>query len=515
MFHITIDPEGPGVIRLHLRRAGGPVVPAFARRPRNLLWINGSQLLLLDESNADIVQALMEVAQEGTRPGAEVSRQAWDEVKRETAGRVRTLYPRVPLAEVEEDIDYLYGLIVELARGACPKDRGVPGRVMTEMEWRAPARMDLMISSMGVSGCQNACAWCYAADMPAVRELDAESWKRVLDRLWNAGVPMVNFTGGEPTMRPDLVELVRYAEKFVTGLITNGRALARLASKLKAASLDYVQVSIESADPAVHESIVGSQGAWKETVAGIEAALGEGMYVSTNTTLTRSNAEGFPDLLRFLASRGVRYVGCNTLIPAGRGVGHPEALKTRDLASVLANAAAIAEGLGLEFNWFTPTCYNDLNPVAMGLGAKSCSACHTNMAVRPDGVVVPCQSWLHDEGLGNILTMPWKRIFDHPLARRIRAHGFAPSECKQCQHFSVCGGGCPLERLGANKSPQRPAAVARIIPEGRSNEGRSGDTSTSDATRDPARGGARNGAKSCARRGARRTEEAGDGRRSR
>ncbi|MGE5587054.1 MAG: radical SAM protein [Clostridia bacterium] len=461
MFHITIDPEGPGVIRLHLRRAGGPVIAALARRPRNLLWINGSQLLLLDESGADMVQALIEVAHERTRPGGEVSEEAWSEVKRETARRVRRLYPRVSVAEVEEDIDYLYGLIVELSRGACPSERGVPGRVMAEAEWRAPARVDLMISSMGISGCQNACAWCYAADMPAVRELDTASWKRVLDRLWNAGVPMVNFTGGEPTMRPDLVELVRHAEKFVTGLITNGRALAGLVGELKAASLDYVQVSIESADPAVHDSIACSQGAWKETVDGIKAALGAGMYVSTNTTLTKANARGFPDLLRFLADIGVRYVGCNALIPAGRGVGHPDALNPRDLETVLAESATVAGGLGLEFNWFTPTCYNDLNPVAMGLGAKSCSACHTNMAVRPDGVVVPCQSWLHDEGLGNILTVPWKRIFDHPLARKVRTHGFAPSECKKCKHFAICGGGCPLGGLVGNQTRAKSAAPVR------------------------------------------------------
>ena len=449
MFHATIDPEGPGVIRLHLRRSGGTVLAAIARRPRNLLWINGNQLLLLDESAADVVQALIEVVHELTRPGSEVSEETWSEVKRETARRVHELYPRVPTAEIEADIDYMYGLIAELSRGACPAERGVPGRVMSRVEWRAPARMDLMIASMGRSGCQNACAWCYASDMPNVRELDTESWKQVLDRLWRAGIPMVNFTGGEPTMRRDLVELVRHAEKFVTGLITNGRALADLVGKLKAASLDYVQVSIESADPTVHDAIVGSAGAWEETCAGLKAALGAGMYVSTNTTLTKANADGFPKLLRFLVGIGVRYVGCNTLIQTGRGARHPDAIEPQALKGVLAEAAAVARELDLEFSWFSPTCYKDLDPVAMGFGAKSCSACHTNMAVRPDGVVVPCQSWLHGEGLGNILTTPWERIFNHPLARKVRAHGFAPPECARCRHFVLCGGACPLEMLNA------------------------------------------------------------------
>ncbi|MEW6227694.1 MAG: radical SAM protein, partial [Bacillota bacterium] len=471
MFHVTIDPEGPGVLRLHLRRAGGISLGPFGAlgaRPRNLLWINGSQLLLLDHSNADIVQALIEVAHEKTRPGREVSEETWLEVKRETAGRVHRLYPRVPVPEIERDVDYLYGLMVELSRGACPGERGVAGHVMVEAEWQAPARMDLMVSSMGGSGCQNACTWCYASDMPQVAELDTASWKKVLDRLWDAGIPMVNFTGGEPTMRPDLVELIRSAERFVTGLITNGRALAGLVNALKAASLDYVQVSIESADPAVHDTVVGSRGAWEETVCGIRAALAAGMYVSTNTTLTATNARGFPELLRFLAGIGIRYAGCNALIPAGRGAGHADALKPRELKGVLAEAKARAQELGLEFNWFTPTCYNDLDPVALGLGPKSCSACYTNMAVRPDGVVVPCQSWLHDEGLGNILTTPWKRIFGHPLARKLRARGFAAEKCKDCEHLAICGGACPLERAaGAGGIRQAPRSAGLKAEGGR------------------------------------------------
>lgn len=122
--------------------------------------------------------------------------------------------------------------------------------------------------------------------------------------------PLVHSVAAAPAQAPgrDLVELVRYAEKFVTGLITNGRALTGLAGGLKAASLDYIQVSIESADPAVHDAIVRSAGAWDETVRGIRAALQAGMYISTNTTLTQANARGFADLLRFLAAAGIRQV---------------------------------------------------------------------------------------------------------------------------------------------------------------------------------------------------------------
>lgn len=447
MFHVTLDPEGPGVIRLHLRRPEKKFWNFFGRPRLSMLWINGTQLLLLEDSASDIVQALIETVGDETRPGEEVSLEAWLGIKREIAKRVHSLYPGTPISRIEEDIDYIYGLIVELSKGACPREKGVEGEIISSKEWQAPARMDLLISSMKGSGCQNACSWCYASDMPDIPELDTASWKQVLDLLWQAGIPHIDFTGGEPTTRPDLIELVEYAEKFVTGLITNGRAMSYLAKDLKRVSLDYVQISIESADPGIHDRIVRSPGAWKETVSGIKAALDEGLYTSTNTTLTRENVDGFPRLIRFLASLGVRYIGCNSLIKTGRGASHKDALEEAELEAVLRESLEIANELKLEFNWFTPTCYLKFNPLNLGLGPKSCSACITNMAVRPDGVVAPCQSWLHDEGLGNILTVPWERIFNHPLARRIREHELKDPKCDKCEHLAICGGACQIEQV--------------------------------------------------------------------
>ena len=447
MFHVTLDPEGPGVIRLHLRRPERKLWDFFGKPKSSMLWINGTQLLLLEDSAADIVQALIETVQDRTQPGEEVSYETWLGIKREIAHRVHGIYPKISMSRIEEDIDYIYGLIVELSKGACPQEKGIEGEVITWQEWQAPARMDLMISSMKGSGCQNACAWCYASDMPDIPELDTASWKKVLDLLWEAGIPHIDFTGGEPTTRQDLVELVEYAEKFVTGLITNGRALPGLAKDLKRVSLDYVQISIESANPEIHDRIVRSKGAWTETVSGIKAALDAGLYTSTNTTLTRENADDFPELIRFLANLGVRYIGCNSLIKTGRGASHKQALEEAELEAVLRKALEISNELKLEFNWFTPTCYLKFNPLDLGLGPKSCSACITNMAVRPDGVVAPCQSWLHDEGLGNILTAPWEQIFNHPLARRIREHEFRDPKCKECDHLAICGGACQIERV--------------------------------------------------------------------
>ncbi|NLS45004.1 MAG: radical SAM protein [Firmicutes bacterium] len=447
MFHVTLDPERLSVIRLHLRRPEKKLWNIFSKPGYSLLWINGTQLLMLEESTADIVQALIETVENIMKPGEEVSYETWLEIRKKTADKIHSLYPKISLPQIEEDIDYIYRLITDLSKGACPREKGMEGEVITWRDWQAPARIDLMISSMKGSGCQNACSWCYASDMPDVPELDTESWKKVLNLLWEIGVPHIDFTGGEPTTRPDLPELVEYAQKFVTGLITNGRALSGLARRLSDVSLDYVQISIESDNPEVHDRIVRSTGAWKETINGINASLKAGLYTSTNTTLTRENAKDFPRLIRFLGNLGVRYIGCNSLIKTGRGVDHKQALDETELKAILEQSLMAANELNLEFNWFTPTCYLNFNPLELGLGPKSCSACITNMAIRPDGVVTPCQSWLHDGGLGNILTNPWEQIFNHPTARKIRDHEFIDPRFRQCKYLAVCGGACQIDQV--------------------------------------------------------------------
>ena len=127
----------------------------------------------------------------------------------------------------------------------------------------APHRMDLMVSAMtdaeGKWQCNQKCKFCYAAGQckSSSKELSTEEWKVAIDRLRKANVPMVTFTGGEPTMREDLAELVGYAKQLVTRLNTNGVKLTpELTEALKKAGLDSVQVTLYSHDAEIHNSLV-------------------------------------------------------------------------------------------------------------------------------------------------------------------------------------------------------------------------------------------------------------------
>jgi radical SAM protein with 4Fe4S-binding SPASM domain len=312
-------------------------------------------------------------------------------------------------------------------------------------QYSAPLRMDLALTFR----CQNDCVHCYAGGPHETPELNTPQWKQVINRLSEIGVFILTFTGGEPTLREDLPELLLYAQNkgMVTGLITNGRKLKdkSYVELLEKSGLDFAQITLESHKPLVHDSMTGSKGSWKETLAGIRNAVQSQIYVSTNTTLSKQNAPTFLDTVDFIKSLDVNAFGCNSLIYSGRAnaVEKEFALPLETLKELLPKIRDKAHMLGLKFLWYTPTQYCRFDPVQMGLGVKSCTAAMINMCVGPNGDVYPCQSYF--ESLGNILTVEWEKIWNNPLAVKLRNREYAEQKCKDCPQLQVCGGGCPLE----------------------------------------------------------------------
>jgi radical SAM protein with 4Fe4S-binding SPASM domain len=309
-------------------------------------------------------------------------------------------------------------------------------------DFPAPYRMDVLLTY----SCQNRCGHCYN-EPRELKELTAEEWERVIDRLWKYGIPHVVFTGGEPTRSPHLRRLIDRAERNgqVAGLVTNGRALSRpgYLNDLIEVGLDHVQITVLSHLPEVHDRLVCSEGAWEETIKGLDTALSSDLYVNTNTTIMRSTLPHVEDTLRFLIGRGVRNVAFNGLIRSGKGK-EAEGISFEEMADALLRLKGIADEAGVKMTWYTPTPYCQLNPINLDLGIKQCTACSLNMAMEPDGTVLPCQSYY--EPLGNILTDDWDSIWDHELCRSIRNRDYLNGRCVDCGLRDACGGGCPLAR---------------------------------------------------------------------
>jgi radical SAM protein with 4Fe4S-binding SPASM domain len=419
----------------------------------NFLWIDGRVLLVLNGVATDFVGGVIEAMWkfgQGQGDATEAVREyVVEQMYAKYWARLALPLRMVTRNRLRRDLDNVFGMLMCIAENRCPVEAGLDAREVAIEKWAAPARMDLALTYRCNLNCRHCYTW--AGPNGDHKELNTEDWGKIIERLWQIGIPNVVFTGGEPTLRDDLVKLVRKAEQFVTGLVTNGTHLAELAPQLCEVSLDYVQVTLESADATIHNAMVGADfDAFGETVNGIRKALDLGIHVVTNTTLIEQNARGLNELLRFGKEIGLKDMACNTLICSGRGIAAKQAsgLATDELKRILEEAIKTAQELGINFDWFSPTCYLHLNPLELGFGAKGCSAAAYNMTVQPDGTVLPCQSW--PETVGHILSDPWEQIWNMPICIKLREHGFTRerSECSRCVHNEVCGGGCPLEMKG-------------------------------------------------------------------
>jgi radical SAM protein with 4Fe4S-binding SPASM domain len=360
---------------------------------------------------------------------------------------------RVSQSRASGDYAQIKTQITELARpdGACPV-HDLDLEIIAPFSARpsAPYRLDLALTYR----CNNDCAHCYNARPRDFAEMDTPSWKAVIDRAWEAGVPHIVFTGGEPTLRPDLLELVAYAEAKgqITGLNTNGRRLSDPAyvQQLVKAGLDHVQITLESHDPAIHDAMVCASGAWKQTVAGVKNALASPLFVMTNTTMLRCNAPSLGQTLRFLGELGVPTIGLNALIYAGKGVSVGNGLEESELQPLLELARLSTETYSQRLIWYTPTQYCNFDPMELELGVKGCTAALYNMCVEPDGAVLPCQSYY--QPLGNLLADPWDSIWNHELAVSLRERKLVLDKCQACNLLAECGGGCPLYHQAYSES---------------------------------------------------------------
>ncbi len=421
--HITLDPKGPGVVRIHMipPRDDTPDAPF-------LLLLNGAQLVPLNLSWAILLANLMDQLQ--AYEGQDLAEDQWEALLTAAVEETHRTYPRTKRQTLASDLHLMLTSLVAIAQGREPEaEVGLLSLSDYAPEMTAPHRMDLMVSAMEKDGgwhCNQKCLHCYAAGQPMgeTPELSTEQWKTALALLRKANIPQVTFTGGEPTLRSDLVELVQAAAWFVTRLNTNGRLLTpELCAGLYEASLDSVQVTLYSAEGNIHNQLVGTNG-FNDTVQGIRHAVEAGLIVSVNTPLCSLNTH-YADTLRFAHSLGVRYATCSGLIPSGSACGQESratALTPEQLTDILRQAVDTAEELGMELDFTSPGWLDEETLRSLGLNLiPSCGACLSNMAVTPDGKVVPCQSWLSDEPLGDLLHDDWADIWNSPRCAAIRA----------------------------------------------------------------------------------------------
>ena len=353
---------------------------------------------------------------------------------------------RVNATQARADLSEFRIQISELLRpdGSCPvHELELDTTMPFSARPSAPYRMDLAVTYR----CNNDCAHCYNARERDFPELKTDDWKRIIDQLWALGVPHIVFTGGEATLRDDLPELIRHAESNgqITGLNTNARRLSdeKYVRQLVDAGLDHVQITVESCDEQIHDQMMQTKGAFKQTIAGLKNVLATKLYVMTNTTMLQTNVHKIPDTLDFLADLGVPTIGLNALIYSGHGLTVGTGLRENELQPILDIATQKTSARGQRLIWYTPTQYCEFDPTASNLGVKGCTAALYSMCIESNGNVLPCQSYYTP--LGNMLTDSWDSIWNHKLSTQLRERQGLPSKCEGCPVVAECGGGCPLQ----------------------------------------------------------------------
>ncbi len=421
--HVTLNPGSEGVVRVHMVP---PKLSLFKNTP-SVILLNGQDILPINISWAILLSAFIDEIQR--YDGKTLESSDWNGIIERTVEKTRSVYRGVDEKTLKSDLWRILGTFHDIAQGREPDEKiGAVSLGEYAPYMTAPHRMDLMISSLNKNGrwnCNNRCLHCYAAeqDISGAEELATEDWKKIIDKCRRANIPQLTFTGGEPTLRHDLVELVEYSKWFITRLNTNGICLTQaLCASLYEASLDSVQVTLYSHDPEKHDLLVGAQ-SFAKTVQGVKNAVDANLNVSVNTPLCTLNAD-YTETLRFLKELGVEYVSCSGLIPAG-GATSEASLGTRlgtdALRLLLQEAGSFCRENGMDCSFTSPGWVNEECLYETGFRmSPSCGACLSNMAVAPDGTVIPCQSWLSMPGLGNMLSMSWESIWNSGKCREIR-----------------------------------------------------------------------------------------------
>lgn len=436
VLHTTLNPDGPGVVRIHLIP---PVVTDEDIAP-SVVIINGQDIVPVNPAWTILLSEFIKEVNKFA--GQEITEEQAEAIVKQTCKNMKKVYPFVPSRFFRADIHDMMEIFKKIAYGE-ELDFEVGYMNMGEyaMFMKAPHRMDLMVSAMTKDGkwhCNQKCVHCYAAGQQQAdeAELSTEDWKTILDKCREAGIPQVTFTGGEPTMRDDLVELVDHAQWFVTRLNTNGIKLSKeLCEKLHEASLDSMQITFYSSDADIHNKLVGAS-QYENTVMGIENALAAGISVSINTPLCSLNKD-YVETLKFLHDKGVMYVTCSGLITTGNALGEESEslqLSTDEIKAVLKDAVEYCFANDMEISFTSPGWIEDEYFDELGITKPTCGACLSNMAITPGGHVVPCQSWLSGSILGDMLKDDWNSIWEN-------------EECKKRRDYSAeMTGLCPLRR---------------------------------------------------------------------
>ena len=314
--------------------------------------------------------------------------------------------------------------------------------------------------------CNLKCRHCYAGngeEGSGIRdEMRGDEARTMIDDLASFGCPVLLFSGGEPCLRPDLVDLMGYAKDrgMRVVLSTNGTLItSELAARFASVGLSYVGVSLDGLKP-THDLFRGVSGAFEQALAGIRNAKAAGIKVGLRMTLNRGNWREVPAIFGLMKREGIDRACFYHLVYAGRG----SALIGEDLSHAECRAvvrtimdetkAWFAEGgrpeiLTVDNHADGPFVYLELLKEDPARAAEVLELLKMNQGnssgngigcVSWDGEVYADQFWRH-RSFGNVRLRRFSEIWQDDEMRPLKdKRPFVKGRCATCRWLDVCGG---------------------------------------------------------------------------
>ena len=303
----------------------------------------------------------------------------------------------------------------------------------------------MIISWNTTNACNMYCDHCYRdAGCKATDELNTAEAKTLLDQIAKAGFKIMIFSGGEPLMRTDIVELVAHAKSLGLRSVfgTNGTLITLdMARKLKAAGAMGMGISLDSLDKEKHNTFRKFPKAWEGAVQGMRNCREAGLAFQIHTTVMDWNEHEIEAITDFAVAEGAVAHHFFFLVPTGRAQSiETESLRATAYEEVLTRIMKKQQEVDIELK---PTCAPQFVRIAKQMGMdlrfqRGCLAGTSYCIISPRGKVQPC-AYLNME-LGDVREPPFDEIWkNNEVLQELRTLDYKGG-CGTCNYKQSCGG---------------------------------------------------------------------------
>jgi pyrroloquinoline quinone biosynthesis protein E len=320
---------------------------------------------------------------------------------------------------------------------------GIPLAVLAELTHRCPLQ----------------CPYCSnPLEMEvASAELTTAEWCRVMDELAEIGVLQIHFSGGEPAVRKDLVELVRHATQvgLYSNLITSAVMLtkARLQD-LADAGLCHVQISVQGSESLVADRVGGFKNGHVKKLQVAAWTREVGLPLTINAVMHRQNLHQLPEIIDMAVALDADRLEVANVQYYGWALKNREALiptfaQVETTNQIVAEAQDRLAGI-LDIDYVVPDYYAQRPKQCMGGWGRQF------FNISPSGKVLPCHAAESITGMefdsvrGN-KSIRW--IWDNSQAfNKYRGTGWMPEPCQSCEFKEIDFGGCRCQAFALTGS---------------------------------------------------------------